>query len=68
MAHLPAWPALAPPSVSHPRCYCCHAGGTLPPDVEEYANKESIQKSKLQTLKNHQKVKKWTKVSGRVGR
>lgn len=46
---------------------CVCAGGVLPPEVEEWAKQEGIKGPKLQALRNHQKVKKWTKVRCRAG-
>lgn len=39
------------------------AGGTLTPEMEAWAEQEGMKNDKLQALRNHQKVKKWTKVS-----
>lgn len=47
----------------------CPAGGSLSEEVEAYAKQIGAKTDKLQTLRNHQKVKKWTKVGqGRWGR
>jgi hypothetical protein len=35
----------------------------LPPDVDAWAKQEGMKGVKLQALRNHQKVKKWTKAS-----
>lgn len=43
------------------------AGGVLPPDVDAWAKQEGMKGVKLQALRNHQKVKKWTKASGGGG-
>jgi hypothetical protein len=42
------------------------AGGTLTPELREWAEQERMKNHKLQALHNHQKVKKWTKVGYRL--
>lgn len=39
------------------------AGGTLPDDlIEYYKHKQGYKQAELQAVRNHQKVKNWTKV------
>ena len=46
---------------THPPA-CLPAGGSLTPELAAWAEQQGFQGAKLQALRNHQKVKKWTKV------
>lgn len=64
----PHCPALAPMfSPAPPLPLPQPTGGALTPELEAWAADKGLKGAKLQALRNHQKVKKWTKVGGLGG-